>query len=247
MVKYSQAFTQENGLNWSAMKKLLFPHVILPKELTQLLKSNLNANNSGAIFEILKSNRGLFEVLDVAFKEFNDGRGIEKTMVALGWANFRDRFASLYVYKAIHGKFPTRTDMGLIEDIQRLENRFAEMSVSGHSRAFLLGLYLKLAQIRVQELEKNKFIEYQLPVDIIVSLLKISQARAEKIDWVILMVHHFIEALGEKMLANALVNEKSFDEIYELMDESDKRHMHDNFLSYGMSIFEPEIFLYEKI
>ncbi len=229
------------------MKKLLFPHVILPKELTQLLKSNLNANSSGPIFEILKVNRGLYEMLDIAFKEFNDGRGLEKTMVALGWANFRDRLASLYIYKAIHGKFPTRTDMGLVEDIQRLENRFSEMSVSGHSRAFLLGFYLKLAQIRTQELEKNKFLEYQLPVELLVTLLKISPARSERIDWLILMLLHFAEALGDKMLINALMSEKSFDEIYELMDDSDKRRMHENFLSYGMSIHEPEIFLYEKI
>ncbi len=227
--------------------KLHFPHVILPKELVQLLKSNQNANSTGPVLEILKSNRGLYEVLDVAFKDLNDGRGLEKTMIALGWANFRDRLASLYVYKAIHGKFPSKTDMGLVEDIQRFENTFSEMSVSGHSRAFLLGLYMKLAQIRTQELEKNKFLEYQLPIEMIVSLLKISPARAEKIDWVILLIHHFAEALGNKMLANLLATEKSFDEIYEMLIDSDKKRMHENFLSYGMSIHEPEIFLYEKI
>ncbi len=229
------------------MKKLHFPHVVLPKELVQLLKSNQNANSAGPVFEILKSNRGLYEVLDVAFKEFNDGRGLEKTMVALGWANFRDRFASLYIYKAIHGNFPAKTDMGLVEDIQRFENTFSEMSVSGHSRAFLLGFYMKLAQIRTQELEKNKFLEYQLPIELIVSLLRISPARAERIDWVILMIHHFNESIGDKMLANALMSEKTFDQIYALMDDSDQRRMHDNFISYGMSINEPEIFLYEKI
>lgn len=229
------------------MKKLIFPHVILPKELTQLLKSPINSNSSGPIFEILKENRGLLEVLDIAFKEFNEGRGLEKTMVALGWANFRDRFASLYIYKAIHGKFPLKTDMGLVKDIQLLENKFSEMSVSGNSRAFLLGFYLKLAQIKTQELEKNKFLEYQLPVDLLYSILKITSTRAEKIDWIILMVYHFSVALGDKTLANSIVNEKSFDEIYDRMDETDKRLMHDNFLSYGMSINESEIFLYEKI
>jgi hypothetical protein len=229
------------------MKKLPFPHVILPKEFVQLLKTNVSANSNATVFEFLKENRGLYEVLDVAFKEFNDGRGLEKTMIALGWANFRDRFASLYIYKAVHGKFPLKTDMGLVEDIMKFESTYADFSVSGQSRAFLLGFYLKLAQIKTQEQEKNKFLEFRLPDEMIIPLLKHTQSRAEKIDWIILLVFHLAEALGEKSLAGALVAGKTFDEIYEMLSEESRRQMHDNFLSYGMSIHEPETFLYEKV
>lgn len=229
------------------MKKLNFPHVILPKEFVQLLKANLSANNSGPIFDVLRPNRGLNDVLDIAFKEFNDGRGLEKTMVALGWSNFRDRVASIYIYKAIHGKYPLKTDMGLVEDILKFESTYADMSVSGQSRAFLLGFYLKLAQIRIQELEKNKFLEFRLPDEVIVPILKLSQARAEKIDWLILMIFHLAEAVGEKALAGAIMSGRTFDEIYFMLDDDSRRHMHDNFLSYGMSIQEPELFLYEKV
>jgi hypothetical protein len=229
------------------MKNLQFPHVILPQEFVQLLKSNLTASNSAAVFDVLKSNRGLYEVLDVAFSEFNDGRGLEKTMVALGWANFRDRFASLYIYKAIHGKFPLKSDMGLVEEILKFESIYGEFSVSGQSRAFLLGFYLKLAHIKIQEVEKNKFLEFQLPDEVIVPLLKLSQGRAEKIDWLILLLFHLSEALGDKSLAGALVSDKSFDGIYGLMSEDSRKRMHDNLMSYGMSIYEPETFLYQKV
>jgi hypothetical protein len=229
------------------MKKLPFPHVILPREFVQLLKSNLPATNSAAVFDVLKANRGLYEVLDIAFSEFNDGRGLEKTMVALGWANFRDRFASLYIYKAIHGKFPLKSDMGLVEDILKFESIYGESSVSGQSRAFLLGFYLKLAHIKIQEAEKNKFLEFRLPDEIIVPLLKLSQGRAEKIDWLILILFHFSEALGEKSLTGALVSEKSFDEIYGLIPVDSRKSMHENLMSYGMSINEPETFLYQKV
>lgn len=229
------------------MKKMHFPHVILPREFVQLLKSNLPATNSAAVFEILKANRGLYEVLDIAFKEFNDGRGLEKTMVALGWANFRDRFASLYIYKAIHGKFPLKSDMGLVEDILKFEATYAEVSVSGQSRAFLLGFYLKLAQIKNQEVEKNKFLEFRLPDDIIIPLLKLSPGRAEKIDWLILLLFHLSEALGENSLAHTLVADRPFDDIYKLMSEESRKRMHENLLSYGMSIHEPETFLYQKV
>lgn len=230
------------------MKKLNFPHIILPKEFTQLLKSNLSSNSSAdEVFSVLKANRGLYEVLDVAFKEFNDGRGLEKTMIALGWSNFRDRLASLYVYKAIHGRFPLKSDMGLVEDIRKFESTYAEISVSGSSRIFLLGLYLKLAQIRTQELEKNKFLEFRLPEEIVTPLLKLSQVRSERPDWVILLTYHLSEALGTKTLAGALVSGKTFDDIYEMLTEDMKRHLHDNLLTYAMSIQEPETFLYEKI
>lgn len=229
------------------MKKMPFPHVVLPQEFVELLKHNLAATNPSAIFETLKRNRGLYEVLDVAFTEFNDGRGLEKTMVALGWANFRDRFASLYIYKAIHGKYPLKTDMGLVEDILKFEATYADFSVSGQSRAFLLGFYMKLAQIKTQEVENNKFLEFRLPDEILVPILRQSQGRVEKIDWLILLIFHFSEALGEKSLAGALVSEKSFDEIYQLMNEESRRRMHESLLSYGMSIYEPETFLYEKV
>ncbi len=212
------------------MKKMHFPHVILPQEFVQLLKSNLPATNSAAVFEILKANRGLYEVLDIAFKEFNDGRGLEKTMVALGWANFRDRFASLYIYKAIHGKFPLKSDMGLVEDILKFEATYAEVSVSGQSRAFLLGFYLKLAQIKNQEAEKNKFLEFRLPDDIIIPLLKLSPGRAEKIDWLILILFHLSEALGENSLAHTLVSDRPFDDIYMLMSDESRKRMHENLL-----------------
>ena len=229
------------------MKKMPFPHVILPKEFVQLLKTNLSSGNTSAIFDIVRPNRGLYEVLDVAFSEFNDGRGLEKTMVALGWSNFRDRFASLYIYKAIHGRFPLKTDMGLVEDIQKFESLYFDTSVSGQSRIFLLGFYLKLAQIRIQELEKNKFIEFRLPEETILPILKMTPARAEKIDWVILMIYHFAEAIGEKSLTGALLSGKTFDDLYGMMAEESRKRMHENFLSYGMSIQEPETFLYEKV
>ncbi len=188
-----------------------------------------------------------FFYFDIAFKEFNDGRGLEKTMVALGWANFRDRFASIYIYKAIHGKFPLKTDMGLVEDILKFESTYGESSVSGQSRAFLLGFYLKLAQIKYQETEKNKFLEFRLPDDILVPLLKLSQGRAEKIDWLILLLFHLAEALGDKSLAGALVSDKSFDEIYQHMPEDARKLMHENLLTYAVSIYESETFLYQKV
>ena len=88
------------------MQKLILPHVILPAEFLALLKTSLPVSTSSApVFDVIRPNGALYMVLERAFMEFDDGRGLEKTMVALGWSNFRERMASLYVSKAIHAEF----------------------------------------------------------------------------------------------------------------------------------------------
>jgi len=229
------------------MHKIQLPHVILPNEFLILLKINVSLSSaSEPIFEVIRPNKALFLVLEKAFKEFDDGRGLEKTMVALGWANFRDRMASLYVYKSIYGNYPIKTSMELVEDLKLLELRFSNHSVTSLSRLFMLGFYLKLANIETQRKENNKYIDIKIP-DELGPFLKFSQGRTEKIDWLILITMHLLNGLGEKLLMNALVSGKKFSEIYNLMTPENRKDMMENLLAYGASIGEQDIFLYEKI
>lgn len=229
------------------MQKFELPHVIMPGEFVTLLKSNLQVTTSPApIFDVIRPNQALYMSLENAFKEFDDGRGLEKTMMALGWSNFRDRVASMYLYKTVHGQFPLKTDMELVEDIKQLEARFVDHSVHSFSRVFLLGFYLKLANLQIQNRENNKFLELKIPEEI-GAFLRLSQGRSEKIDWLILITLHLLNALGDKLLMNALISGKKFDDLYALMTPEARKSMLDNLLAYGASIREPEIFLYEKI
>lgn len=229
------------------MKNLHFPFVNLPREFVTLLKSNLNVTSSPApVFDLIRPNRALFTILENAFKEFDDGRGVEKVMMALGWSNFRERMGSIYIYKTIYGNFPTKTDMELVEDIKQLETRFADHAVHSYSRLFLLGFYLKLANIEIQRRENNHFLEIKVP-DEISLLLKMSEGRSERIDWLILILIHLNQGLGEKMLMNALIAGKKFDELYQLMPLDAQEIMNQNLLAYGASIHEPDVFLYDKI
>lgn len=209
--------------------------------------TNLSVTSSPApVFDVIRPNQALYLSLERSFKEFDDGRGLEKTMMALGWSNFRDRFASLYVYKAIHGHFPIKTSMDLIEDIRELENRFLNHSIGGVSRVFLLGFYLRLANIQIQRRESNKFLEIKVPLEIN-SILRLSQGRSEKLDWLILILMHLISALGDKLVINSIAGGKKMNEFYELMSPEARLQMHNNLLAYGASINEPDMFLYEKI
>ena len=229
------------------MQKLILPHVIMPSEFVSLLKTNLSITTSPApVFDIIRPNRAIYGVLEKAFKEFDDGRGIEKTMIALGWSNFRDRMASLYIYKSIYGNFPNKTSMELVDEIKELENRFASHGVHSLSRIFLLGFYLKLANIQTQRRSNNKFLEIKIPEEI-GTFLKLSQGRSERIDWLILIILHLLNGLGDKLLMNALVSGKKIDDLYGLLTPDYRRLMLDNLLAYGTSIGEQDIFIYDKI
>lgn len=229
------------------MKKLHLPYVKLPGEFITLLKSNLAVTSSPTpIFDIIRQNMALYHTLENSFQEFDDGRGVEKLLTALGWANFRDRMASLYVFKSIYGDFPQKTNMELVEDIKGLESRFMNHGVHGYSRLFLLGFYLKLANIKIQRKEDNQFLEIRIP-DNVLNVLKLSPGKAEKIDWLILIITHLMNSLEEKVLINLLISGKKFEEIYELLPKEARSNMHENLLAYGASINEPDFFLYEKV
>lgn len=229
------------------MQKFNLPYVNLPSEFITLLKSNLSVTTSPApIFDVIRPNKALYLTLEKAFQEFDDGRGLEKTMMALGWSNFRDRTASVYISKFIYGDFPQKTSMDLVEDIKVLEQKYLDHGVHSFSRLFLLGFYLRLANIQIQRREHNHYLEIKVP-DEVGPILRLSQGRSEKIDWLILIVMHLLNAFGDKMLTNSLIAGKKFEEMYQLMSPEARKTMSDNLLAYGASIREQEVFLYEKI
>ncbi len=228
------------------MQQLHLPVINLPSEFVSLLKFHISSNTSyETVADFIKPNRALNSILDIAFKEFGTG-GPEKLMTTLGWSNFRDRMGSVYIYKSIYGNYPTKTNMELVEDIKSFEMRFTAHTVHGYSRLFLLGFYLKLANLELQTRANNKFLEIRIPNEIN-AILKLSQGRSKKIDWLILVILHLIEALGEKMLMNSLVSGKKFDTLYEMMSPEASERMHQNLLAYGASIKDPDLFLYEKV
>ena len=229
------------------MKPIRFPYIKLPEEFLTLLKGNIAVSSSlTPVFDVIRPNRGLFLILEKAFHDLDDGRGLEKTMLGLGWPNFRERMASLYVYKSIYGNFPHITRLEQIADIKKLENRFQDHSTHGASRLFMLGFYLKLANIDIQNRENNQFLEIVIPEEI-GPILKLSPGKTERIDWLILITTHLYQALGEKLLVNSLSSGKKFDDLYHLMAADKREEMLSNLMAYGASIKEHDVFLYEKI
>lgn len=230
------------------MRDLQMTFVNMPEEFVTLLKANLSGQVSPSqVFDIIRPNKALYSLLESSFRDLDDGRGLEKTMLAQGWQNFRNRVASLYIFKTIFGHFPLKSDLALVEDLVKFEADFSAQGVQSNSRIFMLAFYLKLTQLQLQKKENNKFLEVQIPREEILSILKLTAGRSERTDWLILIVFHLNLGLGAKVLVDAIISGKSFDEIYSQMSPSARAFMHGNLLSYSASIFEPENFLYEKI
>jgi hypothetical protein len=229
------------------MQKLSLPHIVLPSEFLTLLKSNVTASNSQSLVsDLFHSNASLEKYLESVFDEFSSGKGISRSIAVLGWHNFRDRLAGVYVHKLLKGKFPAKTEVDLIEDVKDFESRFSGHGIQGISRCFLLGFYLKIANIENKKKGLGVFTEIKIPEEI-GAFLRLSQVKSEKIDWLILILLHLLFSLGDKVLLNALMSGKKIDELLLQMSHDSRKIMFENLLSYSVSINDPEIFLYDKI
>jgi hypothetical protein len=168
-------------------------------------------------------------------------------MIALGWHNFRNRMASLYISKAIYGKFPIKTDLSLVEDLISFENNFSGSGVQSNSRIFMLAFYFKLAQLKLQKSSEPYQLDLNVPYQQLSRVLKLSQGRSEKTDWLILISLHFLQGLGETGFSQSIISGQSFDEIYQFLSPQYRKLMHDNLLTYSASIDEGDMFLFEKV
>ena len=222
------------------------PALVLPKEFLTLLKEPNSAQKSSQIIAVLRSNPALSMVLEKAFGELDEHQiGLEKISTILGWDHFRDRMSSVYIYKILHSVFPDKTDMDLVEDIKVFEKRFSDKTLAGNSRLFMLGFYFKVLKLfESYQSTDVSLTKVSAGVDKIIAL---SKARTDKPDWLVLMVWHLVEFLGEAALTQLVQKGTSWKDLYSKLKEEQKFHLVSNLLSYGASIHEDDPFLYERI
>ncbi len=222
---------------------LNLPALVMPTEFVGLLKNPVAA---GGVPQMLRGAPGLTMVMERAFKEFDENHmGLEKVSTVLGWAHFRDRMASVYLFKALHGSFPDKTDMDLVEDIRTFETRFADKSLAGNSRLFLLGLYLRFLNTYLSMREDGGE-EVKVPVSVD-RVIAIKQVRTEKPDWLVLLIWHLDLFLGTDELVRLIQANTHWESLYERLTDVQRFTLVSNLLSYGASIQEEDPFLFERI
>lgn len=221
------------------------PALVMPAEFVALLK-NPSAANGGAVPQMLRGAPGLNLVMERAFKEFDEHRmGLEKVSTALGWAHFRDRMASVYLFKALHGSFPDKTDMDLVEGIRLFETRFVDKSLTGSSRLFLLGLYLSFFNTYLS-MRDDGGAEVKVPASVD-RVLAMKQVRTDRPDWLVLICWHYDTFFGTDELLRLIQANTRWESLYERLTDAQRFTLVSNLLSYGASIQEEDPFLYERI
>lgn len=228
-------------------KRIVLPYVNLPDELCALLKIDLSGHDYlDLIQNEIKKAPAISKLLNNLFKKFTESKGLVNALTVLGWPNFRDRWANLYLHKLEHGFYSSTPDTIYVRSILELESKLGHHCINGISRVFLLGFYLNLAKFELKRKSVNNYQEITLPDDILI-YLKLSQVRSEKIDWLILILTHFSLAFGTKSLLQHISSGMGVDEIFDLLDQEDRELMISNLLSYGASINEKDMFFYNKI
>ncbi|MBL7666156.1 MAG: hypothetical protein JNM93_13555 [Bacteriovoracaceae bacterium] len=228
---------------------LNFPVVNLPFELVELLKTNM-ANNEGKekiIFSIVNKNTALVQLLEDLFAEFDSQKRLPQVLKKINWNTFRDHFSSIYVYHAVHGKYPSKSQMNLINDIQNFEDRLENVTQKSHSRSFLLGLYLKIMQIQFRKEGQSHNANFLEIPDEVFEIINLSSAKTEKIDWLVLIIWQLSQILPKGTLKNEIKKNNTYMNIYQTLSAGEQNLFLRNCLAYGCSINETELFLNDKV
>ncbi len=170
---------------------------------------------------------------------------INSQIKTLGWYGVRDRLMAYYIHFAVTNKHTKQVDVDNIEDILHMEKALRFSTVSGYSRVMLLLFYMKLDNLESSEHQLSKHPLY--PSEKVISILKLTNKRTVKIDYLIILIHHLLEYFGEIELLDFIKEGVPFHTLYEQMDAHQIEKLTENFLAYSASIDDSEIFVTTRI
>ena len=223
------------------------PPIEMPGEFCTFLQSSLQNNyeDQQKVLKFVRAYKSFSFLVTKYLGTFSDDGRIDSIISSLGPKQFRDRLAALYIYRFEYGSY-TRPSLEWVDDVLEFEGRFRAFTISGQSRSFLLGLYLKFVHLK----EKNSLnddVKLSIPT-MVYDVLKSSGRRSVRIDWLILVLWHMVEFLGEKRLKRELLSMNgTYEELYAKLSVEQKDLLMNNLLNYAYSINEPELFTQARI
>ena len=228
---------------------LIYPNVILPDYFTRLLRANIQ-NVPAAYNELgmyIGSNDGFWALCQKYFRTVDEKGRLETIIKALGWEGFRDRMASIFIYRYTNDAWPESIPEECCYEILQFEGKLTQYKTENNSRAFLLGLYLEMA---CRWISKNTSANgYVVPeiTDELIGLLKYSKTRIIKIDWILILLFQFKTFLGMDELKGILKSEDDYSTIYNRLSVKEREIFTKNLLAYGSSINESDFFVGEVV
>lgn len=220
------------------------PYIELPLKFTKLLKIGIHntQDDIDKIHRFVSACSSFSAIVKRSLSNFSVDDNLRSIISVLGWKRFRDRLASVYIKRQIDGAYPTISDLDYVTDILKFEEKYREFAVSGSSRVFMLGLYIKFVWVNSGVFENIYDGDSDLESNVY-QLLKKRNNRSIQLDWVILILWHMLEHLDFNQIATTLESSKDpYFDLYKKLSSEAQDSMMCNMLAYGQSINEPELF-----
>jgi hypothetical protein len=231
-----------------ALRSLTLPSVAMPIELVGLLKLPIHSTveSTQELAEYIISKPTFRYLIQKSFHKYSATGSIDQILRNLGWKNFRNRLTSLYIYRLYHNDFPRESQIDYVRDILDFEMELEDLTVSGHSRSFLVGLYQKMVRI-VYGSKDHSYASFRTPEEVF-KLLSLGNAKAYRVDILLILIWQLSDILGFDKLTEMLNSEDAdFDSILQNLSKEEGLLFTKNFLRYGYSINEIEIFTSELL
>lgn len=220
------------------------PYISLPEQFTRLLASNIqNTTGTNTNLEMyINENAEINVLVKKLFRDIDPDGFLGKILSIAGWPGIRNRLAAVYLEYAMTGRFPETANLNLVTDIVNIENKLRHFTPPGFSRAFLLGFYAKMSLIQIKKMEDAASFNPLIIRDEHIEFMKFSKAKSARIDWLMLELIQLDHFLGTERMNTMLAAGSRFESMFALLSPSEQQQMTQNFLTYGASINDTEIF-----
>lgn len=229
---------------------ITYPFINLPDYYTQLLRNSMQGIefNSNHFNSYVYENKPFFTLMENHFQDIDADLRIDAILKSMTWKGVRNRMARLFIHYELHGKFGLgEDDMKHLNDLLFWEDRLSAYNADGFSRTFLLAFYFKIGSFQTQKYyNENQRKNFVMKEDI-VDLFKYCKSRTNRVDWLYVMMDHFVDYFGKKKTLALLEDRLPYSEIFSLLSNEQQADLTSAFLSYGASISESEIFTSETI
>jgi len=220
------------------------PYISLPDYFTRLLVSSIqNSTQTNTNLEMyISENRELNALVKRIFRDIDPDGFLGKILSISGWQGIRNRLAAVFLEHAMTGRFPDMANLSLVNDLINVENKLRHFTPTGFNRAFLLAFYAKLSLIDLKMREDSSQFSPLLIKEEHIEFMKLSKTKSVRIDWLMLELILFDHYLGTERLQNLLKAETKYAALFSLLSADEQKQMMNNFMTYGASINDLEIF-----
>ena len=221
-----------------------FPYISLPEYYTRLLVSNIQNSSqvNNNLETYINENKELNAIVKKIFRDIDPDGFLGKILAISGWIGVRNRLAAVFIEQAMTGKIPDTANLNLVTDLIAVENKIRYFSPPGNNRAFLLAFYAKMSLIHIKMKSDSRELAPLIIKDEHIEFMKLSKSKSVRIDWLMLQLIQYEHFLGFDRLHNLLENETRYASLFSLLSKEEQQQMIDNFMTYGASIFDKDIF-----